>query len=109
MCLRRPKLNRDAAASSKSGHILEVVGNLGTVAAAPMLKPERTKRMQKRLIRFYQDQSGAVTVDWVVLTAAVVGLGIVVMIPIAYSAGNSASLVSNSISDAPVGYPASSP
>ena len=28
---------------------------------------------------FINDESGAVTVDWVVLTAAVVGLGIVVM------------------------------
>ena len=29
--------------------------------------------------RFAQDESGAVTVDWVVLTAAIVGLGIAVM------------------------------
>lgn len=28
---------------------------------------------------FKNDESGAVTVDWVVLTAAVVGLGLVVM------------------------------
>ena len=28
---------------------------------------------------FINDESGAVTVDWVVLTAAIVGLGIVVM------------------------------
>ena len=28
---------------------------------------------------FKSDESGAVTVDWVVLTAAIVGLGIVVM------------------------------
>ena len=28
---------------------------------------------------FSKDESGAVTVDWVVLTAAIVGLGIVVM------------------------------
>ncbi|MDQ2064893.1 hypothetical protein Q9295_00775 [Xinfangfangia sp. CPCC 101601] len=31
------------------------------------------------LNRFKKDEDGAVTVDWVVLTAAVVGLGIVVM------------------------------
>jgi Flp pilus assembly pilin Flp len=31
------------------------------------------------LKRFKKDEDGAVTVDWVVLTAAVVGLGIVVM------------------------------
>ncbi|MGH1329776.1 MAG: hypothetical protein ACRBBK_02750 [Paracoccaceae bacterium] len=29
--------------------------------------------------RFFSDQSGAVTVDWIVLTAAVVGLGISVI------------------------------
>ena len=28
--------------------------------------------------RFAQDESGAVTVDWVVLTAAIVGLGIAI-------------------------------
>jgi len=28
---------------------------------------------------FRNDESGAVTVDWVVLTAAIVGLGVVVM------------------------------
>lgn len=29
--------------------------------------------------RFTKDEAGAVTVDWVVLTAAIVGLGLVVM------------------------------
>ncbi len=31
------------------------------------------------LKNFRSDESGAVTVDWVVLTAAIVGLGVVVM------------------------------
>lgn len=31
------------------------------------------------LMHFLNDESGVVTVDWVVLTSAVVGLGIVVM------------------------------
>jgi Flp pilus assembly pilin Flp len=31
------------------------------------------------LKKFFNDESGAVTVDWVVLTAAIVGLGMVVM------------------------------
>ncbi len=31
------------------------------------------------LKNFHNDESGAVTVDWVVLTAAIVGLGLVVM------------------------------
>ncbi len=29
--------------------------------------------------KFFNDESGAVTVDWVVLTAAIVGLGIAVL------------------------------
>ena len=29
--------------------------------------------------RFNKDEDGAVTVDWVVLTAAIVGLGLIVM------------------------------
>ena len=33
----------------------------------------------KRLINFKQDESGAVTVDWVVLTSAIVGIGISVV------------------------------
>lgn len=31
------------------------------------------------LIRFLKDERGAVTVDWVVLTAAVIGMGMLVM------------------------------
>ena len=33
----------------------------------------------KMFKKFNDDESGAVTVDWVVLTAAIVGLGMVVM------------------------------
>ncbi|MDD9922834.1 MAG: hypothetical protein OXQ92_11235 [Boseongicola sp.] len=33
----------------------------------------------KRMNAFLNDESGAVTVDWVVLTAAIVGLGIAVL------------------------------
>ncbi|MEP4196890.1 MAG: hypothetical protein ABJL99_14780 [Aliishimia sp.] len=32
--------------------------------------------MKKQIVSFLQDDSGAVTVDWVVLTAAVVALGV---------------------------------
>jgi len=35
--------------------------------------------MTMNLKAFASDESGAVTVDWVVLTAAIVGLGLVVM------------------------------
>ena len=37
---------------------------------------------------FTKDESGAVTVDWVVLTAAIVGLGIAVLTAVAGSIGN---------------------
>jgi Flp pilus assembly pilin Flp len=37
--------------------------------------------------QFLKDESGAVTVDWVVLTAAIVGLGIAVIAAIATSIG----------------------
>ena len=33
----------------------------------------------KRKATFYVDETGAVTVDWVVLTAAIVGLGVAVL------------------------------
>ncbi len=60
--------------------------------------------MQTRLIKFFRDESGAVTVDWVVLTGAIVGLGFVVLIPIAYSADSSATTVADAISAQSVGY-----
>jgi Flp pilus assembly pilin Flp len=37
---------------------------------------------------FLNDETGAVTVDWVVLTAAVVGLGLVVFTFLAQDIGN---------------------
>ncbi len=60
--------------------------------------------MQIELSKFFRDDAGAVTVDWVVLTGAIVGLGILVIIPIGFSAGNSASAVSTSIATSNVGY-----
>ena len=43
---------------------------------------------------FKNDESGAVTVDWVVLTAAIVGLGIAVLT----SVGNGTTALSSKIS-----------
>jgi hypothetical protein len=62
------------------------------------------RTMNLILKSFGQDDSGAVTVDWVVLTAAVIGLGMVVLIPIAYSSGSSAQGISEYIGDITVGY-----
>ena len=36
-------------------------------------------KISRMLERFRRDESGAVTVDWVVLTAGIVGLGLVVL------------------------------
>ena len=43
---------------------------------------------------FRNDEDGAVTVDWVVLTAAIVGLGLAIMV----SVGNSTETLANKIS-----------
>ncbi len=53
---------------------------------------------------FVKDCSGAVTVDWVVLTAAIVGLGMIVLVPIAFTTHSSAQGVSDYISNINVGY-----
>lgn len=60
--------------------------------------------MKKPFKHFGRDQSGAVTVDWVVLTAAVVGLGMVVLVPIAFTTDSSAQGVSDYISNINVGF-----
>ena len=41
--------------------------------------PEEGNRMLNFIKNFRADEDGAVTVDWVVLTAAIVGLGIAVL------------------------------
>jgi len=48
----------------------------------------------KLFAAFLSEESGAVTVDWVVLTAAIVGLGIAVMT----SVGNGTTSLANKIS-----------
>ena len=59
---------------------------------------------------FLNDETGAVTVDWVVLTAAVVGLGLAVMAAITPSISNVANAISGGLDDAAnmdLGYGAS--
>ncbi|WP_103258032.1 Flp family type IVb pilin [Tabrizicola aquatica] len=50
-----------------------------------------------RLKRFLKDESGAVTVDWVVLTSGIVILAIVVMPPITRAIGDMAVLIGDQI------------
>ena len=54
--------------------------------------------------RFQKDESGAVTVDWVVLTAAVVGLGLAVLLPIAFETDSLSSSIGTSIGNRSSGY-----
>jgi Flp pilus assembly pilin Flp len=49
---------------------------------------------------FLNDETGAVTVDWVVLTAAVVGLGLVVFTFVQPAISNLASDIGQEISEA---------
>lgn len=60
--------------------------------------------MKLNVKRFLTDENGAVTVDWVVLTAAIVGLGMLVLLPIAYSTDSSASAIGSYIAGMESGY-----
>ncbi len=51
---------------------------------------------------FAADESGAVTVDWVVLTAAIVGLGIAVVASVRSGVGNVAGEIRGSLESASV-------
>ena len=46
---------------------------------------------------FANDESGAVTVDWVVLTAAVVGLGVAVLATVRDGVGELSSTISTQV------------
>jgi hypothetical protein len=52
---------------------------------------------------FWHDDSGAVTVDWVVLTAAVVGLAMAAIVSIQGSTGSAGATVGNALAERPVG------
>lgn len=57
-----------------------------------------------QLTKFLGREDGAITVDWVVLSAAVIGLGMVVLIPIAFSTESSTAKVADDIENFSVGY-----
>ena len=50
---------------------------------------------------FAKDEDGAVTVDWVVLTSAIVGLGIAVMVSVGNSTTSLATRISQDIASTP--------
>ncbi len=55
---------------------------------------------------FKSDEAGAVTVDWVVLTAAIVGLGMVVMTSVGGGITTLAGNISSSVGGTTVGFTA---
>jgi len=56
-----------------------------------------------KLFKLYaRDEDGAVTVDWVVLTSAIVGLGIAVMVSVGSSTTTLADKISGAIATATV-------
>ncbi|WP_028030308.1 Flp family type IVb pilin [Gemmobacter nectariphilus] len=56
------------------------------------------------LKKFRADESGAVTVDWVVLTAAIVGLGVVVINTVGGGIETVAGEMATKIEETTVGY-----
>ncbi len=54
-------------------------------------------KLFKLVNNFARDEDGAVTVDWVVLTAAIVGLGIAVLASVGGSTKDLADVISGSL------------
>ncbi|HSF90862.1 MAG TPA: hypothetical protein VLA51_01530 [Paracoccaceae bacterium] len=60
--------------------------------------------MLQTLRNFWRSDAGAVTVDWVVLTAAIIGLGMIVLAPIGFTTGQGAQQIGLQISQLNAGY-----
>lgn len=56
--------------------------------------------MKTQLLKFAESESGAVTVDWVVLTAAMVGLGLAVMVVVSGGVENLSTDVAQELANA---------
>jgi Flp pilus assembly pilin Flp len=61
-------------------------------------------KLFKLFNKFRSDESGAVTVDWVVLTAAIVGLGVIVITVVGDSIESVADQMAEKIESTTVGY-----
>ena len=64
--------------------------------------------MQEVLANFIKTEDGAVTVDWVVLTAAIVGLGIAVIATVSQGALDHSTGLGAHLGSKEVGVPGSS-
>ena len=58
--------------------------------------------MRAYIRHFYRDEDGAVTVDWVVLTAAIVGMGVIVVTTVARGALDHTSGLNSHLANAEV-------
>ncbi len=63
-----------------------------------------TLKIRNLFKSFRADESGAVTVDWVVLTAAIVGLGLVVMQSVGGGVQAMTAKISAQLTNSAVGY-----
>ncbi|MBL4916456.1 Flp family type IVb pilin [Szabonella alba] len=61
-------------------------------------------KLQNLFKKFFNDESGAVTVDWVVLTAAIVGLGMIVMTTIGGGITTLSENIETDIQDRAIGF-----
>jgi Flp pilus assembly pilin Flp len=64
---------------------------------------EKTMKLLNIFKHFAKDEDGAVTVDWVVLTAAIVGLGLLVMNTIRPGITGAADQINTSLTNAAAG------
>lgn len=53
---------------------------------------------------FRKDQTGAITVDWVVLSAAVIGLGMAVLLPVAFATDSTTNGIAEYVGTVEVGF-----
>jgi len=72
---------------------------LGSTATKQRPIGEIEMKLFKLVKNFRNDESGAVTVDWVVLTAAIVGLGIAVLSSVSSGTTTLAGTISSELGD----------
>jgi hypothetical protein len=75
--------------------------------AGMTLSPTRSHEetgMEGKILHFMARDEGAVTVDWVVLTGAIVGFGMLVLVPVAFGTDSAATRAGDYVENVPVGY-----
>lgn len=60
--------------------------------------------LRSALHSILRDEEGAVTIDWVVLSAAIIGVGMVILTPIAFQTDSASEQVADYIAGVPSGY-----